>query len=118
MEERDYASLSLSPRVGAHYLDRMIFLTISLNRKILAFILNLEEHWFTLRRFGDANPVIDLDEGQGIWFDLNSFLKSPQWISRTYLGMLIQQLEAEGVYSVLLVHPVSNANYKDILFLL
>jgi hypothetical protein len=74
---------------------------LSFNRTILAFILNLEQHWFTLRRFGDADPVIDLDEGHGLWFNLNSFLKSPEWISRTHLGMLIQQLEAEGMFLVL-----------------
>ncbi|KAF9531669.1 Josephin-domain-containing protein [Crepidotus variabilis] len=68
----------------------------------LGFILNLEQHWFTLRRFGDANPDMDLDEGNGHWFNLNSFLKDPEWVSRTYLGMVLQQSEAEG-YSVFVV---------------
>ena len=72
-----------------------IILTL-LSRKIPAFILNLEQHWFTLRRFGDASPLIEVDEGNGLWFNLNSFLPSPEWLSKTYLGMVIQQAEAEG----------------------
>ncbi|KAI0045286.1 Josephin-domain-containing protein [Auriscalpium vulgare] len=65
----------------------------------LAFILNLNQHWFSLRRFGDASPDIDADAGNGHWFNLNSFLDAPEWVSRTYLGMVLQQAEAEG-YSV------------------
>ncbi|KAJ6586946.1 Josephin-domain-containing protein [Mycena vulgaris] len=55
----------------------------------LAFILNYEQHWFTLRRFGPH------------WFNLNSFSK-PEWISQLYLGMVLQQAEADG-YSVFAV---------------
>ncbi|KAI0266700.1 Josephin-domain-containing protein [Gloeopeniophorella convolvens] len=62
-----------------------------------AFILNYEHHWFTLRRFGAA-------EGAGHWFNLNSFLDQPEWVSKTYLGMVLQQAEAEG-YSVFVVLP-------------
>ncbi|KDR75875.1 hypothetical protein GALMADRAFT_248614 [Galerina marginata CBS 339.88] len=68
----------------------------------LAFILNLEQHWFTLRRFGNANPNIDLDDGNGHWFNLNSFLPAPEWVGKLYLGMVLQQAEAEG-YSVFAV---------------
>lgn len=68
----------------------------------LAFILNLEQHWFTLRRFGPALPNIDHDPGVGHWFNLNSFLLSPEWVGRLYLGMVLQQAEAEG-YSVFAV---------------
>ncbi|KAF7361872.1 Josephin domain-containing protein [Mycena venus] len=57
----------------------------------LAFILNYEQHWFTLRRFGPH------------WFNLNSFIK-PEWISKLYLGMVLQQAEADG-YSVFAVTP-------------
>ncbi|KAJ6593923.1 Josephin-domain-containing protein [Mycena capillaripes] len=57
----------------------------------LAYILNLESHWFTLRRFGPH------------WFNLNSFSK-PEWISKLYLGMVLQQAEADG-YSVFAVTP-------------
>ncbi|KAJ7703173.1 Josephin-domain-containing protein [Mycena rosella] len=55
----------------------------------LAFILNYEQHWFTLRRFGPH------------WFNLNSFSK-PEWISKLYLGMVLQQAETDG-YSVFAV---------------
>ncbi|KAF8906515.1 Josephin-domain-containing protein [Gymnopilus junonius] len=68
----------------------------------LAFILNLEQHWFTLRRFGDANANIDLDDGNGHWFNLNSFLPFPEWVGKLYLGMVLQQAETEG-YSVFAV---------------
>ncbi|KAJ7287502.1 Josephin-domain-containing protein [Mycena rebaudengoi] len=55
----------------------------------LAFILNYEQHWFTLRRFGPH------------WFNLNSFAK-PESVSKLYLGMVLQQAEADG-YSVFAV---------------
>ncbi|KAG8734282.1 hypothetical protein FRC10_011802 [Ceratobasidium sp. 414] len=63
----------------------------------LAFVLNLEQHWFTLRRFGHRH-------GKGFWFNLNSFLPSPEWVGSTYLGMVLQQAEQEG-YSVFVVRP-------------
>ncbi|KAF9049770.1 Josephin-domain-containing protein [Panaeolus papilionaceus] len=68
----------------------------------LGFILNLEQHWFTLRRFGHAEPKIEADEGNGHWFNLNSFLPEPEWVGREYLKMVLQQSEAEG-YSVFVV---------------
>ncbi|KAF9475531.1 Josephin-domain-containing protein [Pholiota conissans] len=68
----------------------------------LAFILNLEQHWFTMRRFGMANADVDLDDGNGHWFNLNSFLPAPEWVGKLYLGMVLQQAEAEG-YSVFAV---------------
>ncbi|WOO82288.1 Ataxin-3 [Vanrija pseudolonga] len=57
-----------------------------------AFILNLESHWFALRRFGDSTR----------WYNLNSFLPAPEWISPTYLQMVLKQAEEEG-YSVFAV---------------
>ncbi|KAF8658253.1 hypothetical protein AX16_002029 [Volvariella volvacea WC 439] len=68
----------------------------------LAFILNLEEHWLTFRRFGDANTVLELDNGDGHWFNLNSFLPGPEWVGKLYLGMLLQEAENQG-YSVFAV---------------
>jgi ataxin-3 len=53
-----------------------------------AFILNCDEHWFTLRRFGDS--------GVGPWFNLDSSLGRPEWVSETYLGIWLQQAEADG----------------------
>ena len=63
----------------------------------LAFILNLEQHWFTLRRFGEAKANVGLDDGNGHWFNLNSFLSIPEWVGKLYLGMVLQQAEAEGM---------------------
>ncbi|KAF8070468.1 Josephin-domain-containing protein [Lyophyllum atratum] len=68
----------------------------------LAFILNLDQHWFTVRRFGDAEPNINDDPGNGHWFNLNSFFPEPEWVGKLYLGMVLQQAEAEG-YSVFAV---------------
>ncbi len=59
------------------------------HRNQRAFILNYDQHWFTLRGFGSS-------EGAGYWFNLNSFLDRPEWIGETYLGMVLQQAEAEG----------------------
>ncbi|CCO30940.1 Ataxin-3 [Rhizoctonia solani AG-1 IB] len=55
----------------------------------LGFVLNLEQHWFTLRRFGHPKR-------KGHWFNLNSFLQSPEWVGSTYLGMVLQQAEKEA----------------------
>ncbi|KAG5724194.1 Ataxin-3 [Termitomyces sp. T112] len=71
----------------------------------LAFILNLNQHWFTLRRFGHAEPNINNDVGNGHWFNLNSFLPQPEWVGKLYLGMVLQQAESEG-YSVFAVTQV------------
>ncbi|KAH9935644.1 Josephin-domain-containing protein [Fomitopsis serialis] len=70
----------------------------------IAFVLNLEQHWYTLRRFGATSPHPDfnLEHSVGHWFNLNSFLQRPEWISKTYLGMVLQQAEADG-YSVFAV---------------
>ncbi|KAL1736026.1 Josephin-domain-containing protein [Schizophyllum commune] len=64
----------------------------------IAFIFNQNQHWYTLRRFGD----LTVGSTSGHWFDLNSFNESPQWVSKLYLGMFIQQAETEG-YSVFVV---------------
>ncbi|KAI5120309.1 hypothetical protein M0805_005813 [Coniferiporia weirii] len=68
----------------------------------LAFVLNLNQHWFTLRRFGPARTDPASDPGEGHWYNLNSQYTDPKWVSRTYLGMFLQQSEEEG-YSVFAV---------------
>ncbi|KIO17457.1 hypothetical protein M407DRAFT_32883 [Tulasnella calospora MUT 4182] len=62
------------------------------------FILNLEQHWYALRRFGQLGHNFH-------WFNLNSFETEPKWISTTFLGMTLQQAEQEG-YSVFVVKPL------------
>ena len=66
------------------------------SRNQLAFILNLKQHWFTLRRFGPSD-----DSGKGHWYNLDSSLRGPEWVGKMYLWMVIQQMEAEGMYSLL-----------------
>ncbi|CED82006.1 Ataxin 3/Josephin [Phaffia rhodozyma] len=65
-----------------------------------AFILNLDSHWFTLRRFGGRKDR---------WYNLNSFFSQPAWVSPTYLTMVLNQAESEG-YSVFVVRPRSSAS--------
>ncbi|KAF7793892.1 hypothetical protein EIP86_005014 [Pleurotus ostreatoroseus] len=74
----------------------------------LAFILNCNQHWYTLRRFGrvSPDPALEADPGGGHWFDLNSFLPEPHWIGKTFLGMVLQQAELEG-YSVFAVAQIN-----------
>ena len=62
----------------------------------LAFILNSQQHWYTLRRFGEALPDFTQDTGVGHWFNLNSFNEHPVWIGKTFLGMTLQQAEEVG----------------------
>ncbi|CAG8608789.1 10932_t:CDS:2 [Cetraspora pellucida] len=54
-----------------------------------AYICNLREHWFTLRRFGGIKSR---------WYNLDSLLHGPEWISQIYLGMLLSQLETDGIF--------------------
>ncbi|KAI8901560.1 Josephin-domain-containing protein [Globomyces pollinis-pini] len=61
-----------------------------------AFICNLDQHWFSLRRFG---------ESEFRWYNLNSVYNEPRHVTNTYLGMLLQQLETEG-YSIYVVDGV------------
>ncbi|KAF9241602.1 Josephin-domain-containing protein [Melanogaster broomeanus] len=64
----------------------------------LAFVLNHDQHWYTLRRFGHS-------EENCHWFNLDSSQPSPQWIGKTYLGMFLQQAEQDG-YSVFVIVPI------------
>ncbi|KAF8750957.1 Josephin protein [Rhizoctonia solani] len=66
-----------------------------------------EQHWFTIRRFGHPRR-------KGHWFNLNSFLESPEWVGNTYLGMVLQQAEREG-YSVFVVRPLDSSNPEHML---
>ncbi|KAF8585934.1 Josephin-domain-containing protein [Ramaria rubella] len=75
----------------------------------MAFILNHQQHWFTLRRFGDLS-----DPESGHWFNLNSFLKEPEWVGKLYLGMVLSQAEDEG-YSVFAVLPIHEVDGPTIL---
>ncbi|KAI9099940.1 ataxin 3 [Phlyctochytrium arcticum] len=68
-----------------------------------AFICNLQEHWFTLRKFGKSAAR---------WYNLNSVYDGPEYVSETFLGLLLAQLENEG-YSIFVVEgalPESEAD--------
>eukprot|EP00741_Cyanophora_paradoxa_P001938 tig00000523_g1877.t1 len=55
-----------------------------------AFICNLMEHWFCLRKIGPR------------WWNLNSLLQTPQLVTETYLSIYLEQLKREG-YSIFVV---------------
>lgn len=59
-------------------------------------MLNLASHWLPVRRFASS---------ANRWYNLNSFLQHPEWISPTYLKMVLQQAEQEG-YSVFVVRSL------------
>jgi hypothetical protein len=102
MEDCRYEGLPCIPRVSttSHLIAFIPFTTAS-NSTQLAFMLNLQQHWFTLRRFGSLN-------GQGVWFNLNSFLPSPEWVGGTYLGKVLERAEQDGTFSI--------QNLLDLLF--
>ncbi|KAJ3008712.1 UNVERIFIED_CONTAM: Ataxin-3 [Siphonaria sp. JEL0065] len=58
-----------------------------------AYILNLNEHWLTLRRFGGS---------RNRWYNLDSTLDGPKYISEFYLQALLAELGAQG-YSIFVV---------------
>uniref|UniRef100_A0A1I7VR41 ubiquitinyl hydrolase 1 n=1 Tax=Loa loa TaxID=7209 RepID=A0A1I7VR41_LOALO len=58
-----------------------------------AYICNLNEHWFAVRRLGFQ------------WFTLNSLLPTPRLISDTYLSLFFAQLINDG-YSIFVVEGV------------
>jgi ataxin-3 len=65
-----------------------------------AYICNFKQHWYTIRKFGV------------FWFNLNSMLKRPQYVSNTYLSILLAQLVNDG-YSIFICNgelPQSEAD--------
>ena len=75
------------PQYAYHHSILLVINTLDRNQR--AFILNCDQHWFTLRRFG-------VSDGVGPWFNLDSSLERPEWVSETYLAVLLQQAEADG----------------------
>ena len=55
-----------------------------------AFICNLQQHWFTIRKIGNN------------WYNLNSLFSEPELVSDTYLRLLLAQLKTEG-YSIFVI---------------
>ena len=52
----------------------------------LGFIINRQSHWFAIRKIN------------GRWWNLNSTLERPQFISPTYLSAYLTQLRAENFF--------------------
>jgi len=57
-----------------------------------AYICNLHEHWFTLRKFYSKYR----------WYNLNSTLDAPEWLSETYLELYLDDVQRQG-YSIFVV---------------
>ncbi|TPX49238.1 hypothetical protein SeLEV6574_g01589 [Synchytrium endobioticum] len=68
-----------------------------------AFICNLQEHWFTLRKFGALSTR---------WYNLNSLFSQPQYVSESFLIILLAQLQAEGyaIFAVVGDVPLCDAD--------
>ncbi|KAJ3128511.1 Ataxin-3 [Nowakowskiella sp. JEL0407] len=69
-----------------------------------AYICNLNEHWFTLRRFGGSPRR---------WYNLNSLLEHVEYVSETYLQVLLAQLQKEG-YSIFVVRGILPETEADL----
>jgi len=53
----------------------------------MAFLCNLQSHWFAIRKVGDE------------YWDLNSLHKQPSFLGELYLGAFLKQLQIDG-YSI------------------
>ncbi|GAA5897955.1 hypothetical protein JCM8208_003201 [Rhodotorula glutinis] len=62
------------------------------------FLLNHQLHWFSVRRFGTADRFYNLD----------SCIPQPQWVSAMYLGLTLREAERQG-YSIFAVVPSPDA---------
>ncbi len=60
---------------------------------VQAFIFNMESHWFCVRRFHTH------------WYDLNSLLNKPRYMSSLYLTEYLRQMKEDG-YSIFIVSGV------------
>ncbi|GAA5958045.1 hypothetical protein JCM8115_001111 [Rhodotorula mucilaginosa] len=57
-----------------------------------AFLLNHQLHWFSIRQFGNSDRFYNLD----------SCIPEPVWISAMYLGLTLREMERQG-YSIFAV---------------
>lgn len=60
----------------------------------------VQEHWFTLRKISEE------------WWNLNSLLPAPQYLSDTYLSLFLAQLREEG-YSIFVVQGMLPSGTQD-----
>ncbi|ORY84137.1 Josephin-domain-containing protein [Leucosporidium creatinivorum] len=62
------------------------------------FVLNHQLHWYSIRRFGRPERFYNLD----------SCIPQPSWISPTYLGLSLREAELQG-YSIFAVVPADDS---------
>ena len=68
----------------------------------MAFLCNLDQHWFAVRKSKTASPTVHAEAavcGDGGWWNFNSMLPAPQPIGETYLSAFLAQLRQEN-YSI------------------
>lgn len=56
------------------------------DRLVEAFLLNHQLHWFSIRQFGNSDRFYNLD----------SCIPEPVWISAMYLGLTLREMERQG----------------------
>ncbi|GAN11128.1 ataxin-3-like [Mucor ambiguus] len=74
-----------------------------------AYICNLRNHWFTLRKFSEPYR----------WYNLDSTQPAPTYLGEDYLALMLHQIECEG-YSIFAVNgtlPQSEGDRKAKAFL-
>lgn len=78
-------------------------------RQQTAYICNLRNHWFTLRKFSEPYR----------WYNLDSTQPAPTYLGEDYLALMLHQIECEG-YSIFAVNgtvPQSEGDRKAKAFL-
>lgn len=68
--------------------------------KEFGFIVNRSKHWFTIRKIRNK------------WWNLNSTLEKPEYISDFYLSAFLTQLKADG-YSVFTAKGLERISYNS-----
>lgn len=79
-----------------------------------AFLCNLDQHWFTVRRCDARSPTVHASAAgistdatsTSAWWNFNSVFPAPQPISELYLSAFLAQLKDEG-YSIFVVRGVA-----------
>ena len=69
------------------------------DRLVEGFLLNHQLHWFSIRQFGNSDRFYNLD----------SCIPEPVWISAMYLGLTLREMERQGASVWLFVEENENA---------
>ncbi|GAA5870782.1 hypothetical protein JCM3774_001676 [Rhodotorula dairenensis] len=67
------------------------------------FLLNHQLHWFSIRQFGNADRFYNLD----------SCIPKPTWISAMYLGLTLREMELQG-YSIFAVVSATDGQLEGL----